>query len=245
MCRHLAYLGPPVSLASLVLEPEHGLLVQSYAPRHQAHGLVNADGFGVGWYADGRAEPARHRRNVPIWTDQSFASWAPVVSSGALVAAVRSATPGSPIDESCAAPFLHGPWLFSHNGRLDGYDGEPGRYLRSLVADTAPPEAHAPVDSTLLFALAVRELDRGVDLTKALAVTVATVREVTTGRVSLLLTDGVRIAAAVVGESLVTRRTADSVVVASEPYDDEAGWEPVPDGMLVDAAPGHVAHTPL
>lgn len=245
MCRHIAYLGPPVTLASLLLEPEHGLLVQSYAPRQQAHGLVNADGFGVGWYVAGRAEPVRHRRNVPIWTDQSFASWAPVVSSGALLAAVRSATPGSPIDESCAAPFLHGPWLFSHNGRLDGYDDEPGRNLRSLVADTAPREAHAPVDSTLLFALAVRELERGADLTKALAITVATVREVTTGRVSLLLTDGARIAAAVVGETLFTRDTADTVVVASEPYDDAPGWVRVPDGTLVDAAPGHVSLTPL
>ena len=46
---------PPCGLAgraaqrrSLVLDPPHGLLRQSYAPRRQKHGLINADGWGVG-----------------------------------------------------------------------------------------------------------------------------------------------------------------------------------------------------
>jgi glutamine amidotransferase len=29
MCRHLAYLGPPVTLASLVLDPDHSIYEQS------------------------------------------------------------------------------------------------------------------------------------------------------------------------------------------------------------------------
>ena len=33
MCRHLGWLGEPVSIASLVLDPPCGLLMQSYAPR--------------------------------------------------------------------------------------------------------------------------------------------------------------------------------------------------------------------
>ncbi|PWQ87399.1 class II glutamine amidotransferase, partial [Enterococcus faecium] len=46
MGRHLAWLGAPVSVAALVLDPPSGLLVQSYAPRRQKHGLMNADGWG-------------------------------------------------------------------------------------------------------------------------------------------------------------------------------------------------------
>ena len=46
MCRHLAWLGTSRSVASLVLDPPHGLLVQSYAPRRQQHGRINADGWG-------------------------------------------------------------------------------------------------------------------------------------------------------------------------------------------------------
>lgn len=53
MCRHLAYLGPPVSLASLVLEPSHSLYEQSWAPNDmRGGGSVNADGFGLAWYAE-------------------------------------------------------------------------------------------------------------------------------------------------------------------------------------------------
>ena len=58
MCRHLAYVGPPVTLEKLIIKPEHSLLQQAFAPRHQTHGTINADGFGVGWYdRDTRAEP--------------------------------------------------------------------------------------------------------------------------------------------------------------------------------------------
>ena len=119
MCRHLAWLGAPQSLGGLLLEPEHGLLVQSYAPRRQAHGRMNADGWGVGFFSGSRPEPARWRSNRPLWGDASFASVAPVISSGCILAAVRSATAGMPLDETAAAPFQSGRWLLSHNGVVD------------------------------------------------------------------------------------------------------------------------------
>ena len=37
-----------MTLSSVVLEPEHSLLVQSYVPKEMMSGAVNADGFGVG-----------------------------------------------------------------------------------------------------------------------------------------------------------------------------------------------------
>ena len=50
MCRHLGWLGADVTVSSLVLDPPYGLRVQSYAPRRQKHGLMNADGWGVGFF---------------------------------------------------------------------------------------------------------------------------------------------------------------------------------------------------
>ncbi|MCW2891410.1 MAG: hypothetical protein JWO75_899, partial [Actinomycetia bacterium] len=41
MCRHLAYLGPPASLRSLLIDPPHSLYRQAWAPRLQRHGTVN------------------------------------------------------------------------------------------------------------------------------------------------------------------------------------------------------------
>ncbi len=49
MCRHAAWLGEPRPLSSLIQRPDHGLLKQSYVPRRQRWGTVNADGFGMGW----------------------------------------------------------------------------------------------------------------------------------------------------------------------------------------------------
>ncbi|MGH3278154.1 MAG: class II glutamine amidotransferase, partial [Trebonia sp.] len=72
MCRHLAYLGPAASLRSVLIEPPHSLYRQAWAPRRQRHGTVNADGFGVGWYASGDPVPARYRRGVPMWADTSL-----------------------------------------------------------------------------------------------------------------------------------------------------------------------------
>ena len=58
MCRHLAYLGPPRSLSSLLYEPEESLERQSWKPRFQREGAMNADGWGVGWWDPHRAPGA-------------------------------------------------------------------------------------------------------------------------------------------------------------------------------------------
>src|SRR5690625_167520 len=117
MCRHLGWLGKPRSLAELMLEQPYGLLLQSYAPRRQRHGLLNADGWGAGFF-DAEV-PRRWRSAAPLWGDTSFASVAPVLSSHCVVAAVRSATVGMPIEGGAVAPFTDGKWLLSHNGVVD------------------------------------------------------------------------------------------------------------------------------
>jgi glutamine amidotransferase len=117
MCRHLGWLGAEASVSSLVLEPPYGLRVQSYTPRQQKHGLINADGWGVGFF-DGEV-PRRWRSAAPIWGDTSLESVAPALRSHCVVAAVRSATVGMPIDVSATAPFTDGQWLLSHNGIVD------------------------------------------------------------------------------------------------------------------------------
>ncbi|GGL14838.1 ergothioneine biosynthesis protein EgtC [Planomonospora parontospora] len=233
MCRHLAYLGPPVTLHELLHVPEHSLLTQSYAPRRQQHGLVNADGYGVGWYHPGRARPVRYRRAAPMWADASFAEVAQVVSAACVLAAVRSATPGFPVDESCAQPFTCDDRLFSHNGRIDDFTGVEER-LRGL-GEGGVPDARAPVDSALLFAMAVRLWRRGSPLDGALASVAARAAALAPGRYNLLATDGVRLAATACGDSLYLRCDGESVVIASEPFDDDARWRPVPDGSLVTA----------
>ena len=272
MCRHLAYLGPPTSLRSLLIDPPHSLYRQAWAPRRQRHGTVNADGFGIGWYAGSDPVPARYRRGEPVWGDPSLPDIARVTSSGAVLAAVRSATPGTAGGPEAAAPFGRGPWLFSHNGAAERWRKWGEAAFLSWAGPARPsvrprpdggaavragqlPEAGPPgllsclealTDSALLWALALQRLRAGLPLGAALAGTIATVTAAGgTGRLNLLLTDGRSVAATTYGDTLWYRQTDASVTVASEPDDDGPGWTEVPERHLLTATPARVRVCPL
>lgn len=246
MCRHLAYLGPEEPLGRVLVEPAHGLYRQSWAPRRQQYGTVNADGFGVGWYAEGDPVPARYRRAGPIWADLSFADLARVVRSGAVLAAVRDATLSGADAEAAAAPYAAGPWLFSHNGAVKGWPGSLGPLVASLPAvDVLSMEARN--DSALVWALVLARLRSGDDEGQALADTVVEVAEAAPGsRLNLLLTNGETITATTWGDTLwYLSRPGRGTVVASEPYDDDPHWQEVPDRTLLAASRTDVLLTPL
>jgi glutamine amidotransferase len=210
----------------LVLEPPHGLAVQSYAPRRQKHGLMNADGWGVGFF-DG-AVPRRWRSAAPLWGDVSFDSVAPALRSPCVVAAVRSATVGMPIEASATAPFTDGQWLLSHNGVVD----------RGVLPTLSTAESTC--DSAILAALIFK---RGLD---ALSDTIAEVgAEDPNARLNILAANGSRLLATTWGDTLSILRREDGVVLASEPYDDQPGWEDVPDRHFVEVTTEHVTFTAL
>ncbi|MEU8760249.1 ergothioneine biosynthesis protein EgtC [Streptomyces sp. NPDC048659] len=245
MCRHLAFLGEPVALAELLLRPPHSLEHQSWAPRSQTSGVVNADGFGVGWWAEGDPVPARYRRAVPIWGDPSFADLARVVRTGALLAAVRGATLPGADGEAAAAPFAGDRRLFSHNGAVPGWPGPMGALAATLpAAELLALEART--DSAFLWALVLHRLRAGEAPEAALAGTAREAAEAAPGsRLDMLLTDGTAITAVTWGNSLSTLTGPDRVVVASEPYDDDPRWRPVPDRTVLTATRAGVALTPL
>lgn len=226
MCRHLGWLGAPRSVASLVLDPPQSLLVQSYAPRRQKHGLMNADGWGAGFFDDG--VPRRWRSDKPLWGEASFASVAPALRSGCVVAAVRSATIGMPIEPSASAPFTDGRWLLSHNGLVD----------RAVLPLSAVAES--TVDSARLAALIFQ---RGMDALGSTIVEVGALDP--NARLNILAANGSRMVATTWGDTLSMLRLPDGVVLASEPYDDDPRWSDIPDRHLVTVAGSDVELTPL
>jgi glutamine amidotransferase len=230
MCRHLGWLGADVSVSSLMLDPPSGLRVQSYAPRRQKHGLMNADGWGVGFF-DSSLEgevPRRWRSAAPLWGDTSFESVAPALRSRCVVAAVRSATVGMPIEISATAPFTDGHWLLSHNGVVD----------RTVLPLTAAAES---VCDSAMLAAAIFAL--GLDV---LGETIAQIGSLDpTARLNMLAANGSRMLATAWGDTLSILRRDDGVVLASEPYDDDLEWEEVPDRHLVEVTAQGVTMTPL
>jgi len=195
--------------------------VQSYSPRLQKHGTINADGWGAGFFDAGA--PRRWRSAAPLWGDASFASVAPALRSGCVVAAVRSATVGMPIEPSASAPFTDGRWLLSHNGVVD----------RSVLPLSSAAES--TVDSALLAALI---FDRGLD---ALGDTIVEVGAADpNARLNIVAANGSRLLGTTWGDTLSILRRDDGVVLASEPYDDDPRWEEVPDRHLVDVSESSV-----
>ncbi|SPM39942.1 Predicted glutamine amidotransferase [Mycobacterium numidiamassiliense] len=226
MCRHLGWLGAQTSVSSLILDPPFGLRVQSYAPRQQKHGLMNADGWGAGFFDEG--VPRRWRSSAPIWGDTSFESVAPALRSHCVVAAVRSATAGMPIDVSATAPFTDGQWLLSHNGIVD-------RTVLPLTS-TAESVCDSAVLAATIFAL-------GPD---AVGETIAQIGALDgDARLNILVADGSRMLATTWGDTLSILRRDDGVVLASEPYDDDSAWEDIPDRHLVEVTATDVTLTAL
>jgi glutamine amidotransferase len=268
MCRIVAYLSnKEISLSSLVLAPEHSLLVQSYAPAEMMSGVVNADGFGCGWYApEVDDEPAVYRSNSPVWSDRSFASIAPKVRSSSVLAAVRSATPGLPAEESGVPPFASGPYLFAHNGAIRDFRRNAMRPLRDALSDESYSNLLGTTDSESIFALLLDHLRAAKavpgNVGTLAGATAETIRRVSgvcarlgvPATLNVGVTDGramafVRYSTEGAGNSLYLledgRSFPGAVVFASERLDGDPGWRAVPDRSLLSADLTGVSVSPL
>lgn len=248
MCRHLAYLGVPSSPAWPMFDAPHSLLVQSYAPKDmRAGGTVNADGFGLGWFADDGGA-TYYRRPLPLWADEALPRLAATVRSPSFLAAARSSTPGMPVCEGACAPFSGEAGLFSHNGVVRGWPESVAGLAEKLpVADLL--RLPAPTDSALLWALLRDRLRGGTDPVAAVTELVLEVEHAAPGsRLNLLFTDADLLVATAWTHALSVLIRPDGVLIASEPVDDDPAWQPVPDRHVVVArrgTPGEVESRPI
>ena len=259
MCRHLAYLGPPVTLADCILHQPHSLLHQSWAPTDmRGGGTINADGFGIGWIdhdhghgagegrGSGTGRASRYASDRPMWSEASLPDLAASVTSGAILAAVRSATAGMPVTEAACAPFVERSWMFSHNGVIDGWPHSVAP-LADVLSPSVLMTLDAPTDSAFLWALVREHLRKGHTGATALAMVVAdTLALAPRSQLNLLLHDGRHIAATTVSHALWFLQGQDSVMVSSERLNpDEKRWQPVPDLCLLEATATHCSIGPL
>ncbi|MEZ5980584.1 MAG: class II glutamine amidotransferase [Planctomycetota bacterium] len=157
MCRFVFYHGPSLLLSSLLTEPAHSLIRQSFAATDREEPL-NGDGFGVAWYApEITREPAAFRMITPAWNDRNLMDLARVVKSRTVLAHVRAATQVRAVNEANCHPFRSGPFAFMHNGDVGGFT----HFRRKLVerlSDRAFEEIEGSTDSEHAFALLLDEL---------------------------------------------------------------------------------------
>lgn len=159
MCRFTLYLGPPVRLSTLVTEPAHSLIHQSYHSQERSEPL-NGDGFGIGWYAPRLwSEPALFHQITPAWNNRNLQSIAKVVASPCVMAHVRAATVGSEVNLANCHPFGYGGYLLMHNGHVGAFRKVRRRILETL-SDEAFNVPKGSTDTELLFAVFVDEIIR-------------------------------------------------------------------------------------
>lgn len=221
MCRFTLYLGPPVRMGSLLMDPDHSLIRQSYQATERTEPL-NGDGFGVGWYAPRLTiEPGVFHSVTPAWNNRNLESMSRVVVSPCILAHVRAASPGSEVNLANCHPFRYDRYLLMHNGHIGAFRRTRRRLLEGLT-DEAFNAIRGSTDSEHLFGVFVDEiirhgcpvdpagegaegntpdaaLDLALRLTAALHRTLDTVREVGDGEPSYLnvaVSDGARAAVA-------------------------------------------------
>jgi predicted glutamine amidotransferase len=264
MCRWMAWHGQPVLLEELLFKPKHGLIDQSLHSRMGAE-TTNGDGFGLGWYGAGEG-PGVYHSVSPAWGDANLRQLAGHIESPLFLAHVR-ATSGTAVQQSNCHPYVHGGWLFVHNGLINGF----AALRRELMLEVEPERftcIQGSTDSEVLFHLALSNgledepivaLEHTIGLVETAARRHGIDRAV---QASIGLSDGERLWAvrySTEGKSRTLYTSADARavkqlhpenprlqrmrdddrLVVSEPLADLAGvWHEIPEATVLTVLPG-------
>jgi glutamine amidotransferase len=247
MCRWVAYRGESIPLERYVTAPAHSLVVQSLRAL-ESTASTNGDGFGLGWYADGHAEPGLYREVRPAWSDENLRHLCRHIRSHLFFAHVRAAT-GTAVTRPNCHPFVHGRWMFMHNGQLGDWS-LIRRQVEAMIPDAYYASRIGTTDSEAAF-LAILgaggEDDPVAATTRTLAAIAELVRASETReplRFTAALTDGrdlyaFRYANNDTANTLYYRQAGDNIIVVSEPLDlERAYWKPVPANHMIVARAG-------
>ncbi|MEN9217205.1 MAG: ergothioneine biosynthesis protein EgtC [Gloeomargarita sp. HHBFW_bins_162] len=245
MCRLVAYLGQPLPLKRLILEPSHSLLVQSYAPREMTAGLLNGDGFGLGWYDRRlRPQPFTYKNILPIWNDLNLPGLCEYITSGCLLGYVRSATPGLAVDYSNCQPFVQHHLSAVHNGRVENFRNTLYRPLRSQLTDEDYLTIQGLTDSEHLFAWILHHYKLTGDLAQAVYDSFMSLLDLVPDldvTFNFILSDGQRLIASRLAHGgtapslyyLINHPDYPGVVIASEPLFRDERWVACPEGAVL------------
>lgn len=249
MCRLLGYLGSPILLESIISKPEHSLIVQSYQPREMQEALLNADGFGVGWYhPQKQTKPFTYKNIQPIWNDINLNSLGRYIESGCILSYVRSATPGQAIDLSNCQPFNYKNLLFIHNGYIDKFRFTLYKPIRDRLQEIPYLLINGNTDSEHIFALLINEMIGSIncDFQQALHNTLTILTELASidnvkFLANTMITDGHKLVASRFAKNVTPptlyylkndSKFPESVLIASEPLF-TGEWQKVPEQSII------------
>ena len=242
MCRFLAWIGTPRFLDELILEQSRSLVEQS---RNALIGKtpINADGFGLAWYAE-RSTPCIYKDTHPAWADPNLKQIAHHVQAQVFLAHVRAST-GTATSRNNCHPFAVDNWCFMHNGQAGGHE----RFRQALDAMIPPDLYQARLGATESEAIFLLAMGHGLksDPIAAMARAVRDVQQLAEKRgaapfmrFAACWSDGSRLFAARTSSdrfapSLYVRTCTHGHIISSEPLDDAPNaWLEVKPGKAVE-----------
>ncbi len=246
MCRLAAYLGTAIPLSRFLLDPPHSLMVQSWAPKELRYATMNADGFGVGWYA-ADSKPAVYRNILPIWNDANLSHLARSLHHGLYLAMVRSATVGNPISHANTQPYYDEELMLLHNGYIKGFHAQYRPRFERELEPAFRAGIQGTTDSEYLFALLRQSLQQDRELTMEHAILQLCARmerwlDDAETLLNLLVSDGERLYALrhalnhpcpSLYYTTDDDQFPDAQLIASERLTEAEFWHPVPEHQLL------------
>ena len=246
MCRLAAYIGPSISLQSFLIAPEHGLIKQSWAPRDMKEAVLNADGFGLGWYTE-HAGPAIYLNESPIWSDINLKGLSVSLTSPVWLGYVRSATDGQMTGLINTQPFVADKLMYIHNGNIKNFKPQHKISIHQYLLPEIQADIHGNTDSEFLFAILRQQILQNPQRTlgenvKDMMHAIAEIIGTGSALLNIIISDGKSILAtrhAINGECPTLYYTTGSglypagCVMASEKLSDEDNWETVPENTLL------------
>jgi len=256
MCRLYAlHASEPTRVECSLVHAQNALMAQS---RGDEEGLMHGHGWGVADYPDG--VPMVERQTWAAFKGEHFAKKAARVYARTVVAHVRRATVGPPATEN-THPFIHGRWIFAHNGTVPNFAA-----VRDLMLEDIDPanraDIHGTTDSEHVFhyLLSLWAANPQIDLLETLRIGLNHVVDWCQSvdpdapiGLNVILTDGENVVGSRLGRSLWFLErdgvfTCDicgkphthhdpkavyrSAEVASERITPEPGWKGVPDASV-------------
>jgi glutamine amidotransferase len=239
MCRLFGqHAHPGYDVAAPLCTAPNALRIQSHRHPH---------GWGIGWYDGG--VPELRRGILPAHEDEAFAQAAEEARSPVVVAHVREKSVGD-IGPDNTHPFVHGRWLFAHNGTVALFAAEAA--VRKAIEAEIDPDLRALIlgttDSERVFYLFLTALRARAPLDAASLEDVRDAFRETTETVvghadhpgaakptslNMLVSDGRLLAACRHGRTLHLAAEAGhghAFVVASEAIGEATRWEVIPEG---------------
>ncbi|MFQ5570679.1 MAG: class II glutamine amidotransferase [Rhodothermales bacterium] len=128
MCRLYGFRSnSPRKVECELIRSQNALIVQS---QRDERGESNPHGWGLGTYS--RDEPCVERQAKPAYESDAFRWAAARVHACSVMAHVRRATVGRLRLEN-THPFMHGAWLFAHNGTLGAFEQIRPRMVEAMT----------------------------------------------------------------------------------------------------------------